>query len=295
MGIDTNMIRFLLESRRDGVEFTESATLGRQKIRLSRGEIRRAFRYAGASIRDNELDDICRNTAGGTPGYAESLLAYLGAERHESIDVSAYEGATLIHDMNTTLSPSLRDRFSCLIDGGTLEHVFNVAAAFTNCMQMVKVGGHFLSMTPCNNFMGHGFYQFSPELFWSLLCEKNGFVIEKMYIFEWRPLATWYMVANPAALGKRVTLRNSRETQLLICARKIASLSFADSAVTPQQSDYKSIWDNSSTTDASSLKERLLAKLRNMHPELKAVVRRVKPYSAPFHRPFSEPFFKKYK
>ena len=89
---------------------------------------------------------------------------------------------------------------------GNAQHIFNVPTAFANCMQMIKVGGHFLSMTPCNNFMGHGFYQFSPELFWSVLCEDNGFVIDRMYIFEWRPHATWYVVANPASLGRRVTL-----------------------------------------------------------------------------------------
>ena len=111
----------------------------------------------------------------GSGGYAEEFLKRLGAKETISIDASAYEGASLVHDMNLPIGDDLKRRFSVVIDGGTLEHVFNFPVAIKNCMQMVDVGGHFFVHTMANNFMGHGFYQFSPELFYRVFSPENGF------------------------------------------------------------------------------------------------------------------------
>ena len=97
--------------------------------------------------------------------YAEKLFEFLGAEEVVAIDNSSYEGAGIVADMNAPINASLKDRFSAIIDGGCLEHVFNFPQAIRNCMEMLSVGGHFIGITPANNFCGHGFYQFSPELY----------------------------------------------------------------------------------------------------------------------------------
>ena len=77
--------------------------------------------------------------------------------------------------MNLPIGDDLKRKFSVVIDGGTLEHVFNFPVAIKNCMQMLDVGGHFFVHTMANNFMGHGFYQFSPELFYRVFSPENGF------------------------------------------------------------------------------------------------------------------------
>jgi 2-polyprenyl-3-methyl-5-hydroxy-6-metoxy-1,4-benzoquinol methylase len=65
--------------------------------------------------------------------------------------------------MNLPISETLRQRYSVVYDGGKLEHVFNQPQALKNCMEMVRVGGYFLQTNTANKFMGHGFWQFSPE------------------------------------------------------------------------------------------------------------------------------------
>ena len=40
---------------------------------------------------------------------------------------------------------------------------------------MLTVGGSIFVNTPANNMMGHGFYQFSPELMYRIFAEANGF------------------------------------------------------------------------------------------------------------------------
>jgi hypothetical protein len=74
--------------------------------------------------------------------------------------------------------------FSVVYDGGTIEHVFNAVQAFKNGMEMVRVGGHFIQVNPANNFMGHGFWQFSPELIYRVFSAENGFNIRGVFLHE---------------------------------------------------------------------------------------------------------------
>ena len=60
------------------------------------------------------------------------------------IDASPYEGATIVHDLNTPVDTSLHERFDVVIDGGDLEHVFNIPVALANLMSMLTVGGTML-------------------------------------------------------------------------------------------------------------------------------------------------------
>jgi len=67
-----------------------------------------------------------------------------------------------------------------VIDGGTLEHVFNFPVAIKNAMQMVRAGGRLSLSPPANNYFGHGFYQFSPELFYRVLSAEKRVPLERM-------------------------------------------------------------------------------------------------------------------
>jgi hypothetical protein len=110
--------------------------------------------------------------------FAEALFTLLGARQVSSVDASDYEQATHIHDFNQPLPTSLAKRFLVVHDGGTIEHVFNIAQAFKCCMEMVRVGGHFIQVNEANNYMGHGFWQFCPELVYRIFSQENGFQIE---------------------------------------------------------------------------------------------------------------------
>ncbi len=46
------------------------------------------------------------------------------------------------------------------------------------------LGGHFISVTFANNFLGHGFHQFSPELYFRVFCPANGFEVESLMLCE---------------------------------------------------------------------------------------------------------------
>ena len=246
MGLDNNGARFLLYAKGLDVNFEHTAMIGRQSLDLTKAELKDGFHAFGTSINSQEIDKIF--SIGN--GYAEPLLAQLGARTINSFDYSTYEGATHIHDMNKEIPPEFMNRYSVVLDGGSLEHVFNFPVAIKNCMEMLKLEGHYLSITPANNFMGHGFYQFSPEIYFSIFTEKNVFELLSVLAFEDRPNATWYSVKSPRESKSRILLVNDNPVYLLVVARKLANRAIFDSI--PQQSDYVTTWSSEETTSPTS-------------------------------------------
>lgn len=252
MGIDINTAKFLISAYEDGVRFDRTITLGRLTLFVDE---------QNCQFLQKQLDrTVPRSTTLTAKGLAEPLFEALGAAKLDSMDKSDFEGATVLHDMNFPIAQDYHQQFDVVCDGGTLEHIFNFPTAIQNAMEMVKVGGHLLIHTPTNNWSGHGFYQFSPELYYRVLSEENGFRVKRMVVYE---VGTnqWYEVADPAKVRSRVYVVNGCRTSLLILAERIKAVPINQTP--PQQSDYALIkWNTASTEEAKipasiSLKQRL--------------------------------------
>lgn len=272
MGFDIDGVKFLLAAKASGVCFTKVATIGRQELQLSFDSLNKNLRFFNINKTDIEIKHLLLEGN----GHAESFLRMLGAEEICSIDASTYEGATFIHDMNLQIPSELKNTFTVVIDGGSLEHIFDFPRAIKNCIEMVQVGGHFLGITPVNNFMGHGFYQFSPELYFRVFTKDNGFSIERVILFESTPKAKWYKVNDPEKVQKRITLSNSQPTYLLIQAKKIDCVPIFSSV--PQQDHYVRLWNKGAdssnstplenTTDSKNkLRRKVFTAIRQLTPE----------------------------
>jgi hypothetical protein len=236
MGLDVNGTKFLLYARRLGVSFERTATIGRQTMLVDSRGLARNMRAFGYDITPAAVKSLLENE------YAEEFLKALGAKEVTSFDGSDYEGASIVHDFNYPIPDEFKNRFSVVLDGGTLEHIFNFPTAIKNCMEMVEIGGYFLGITPANNHFGHGFYQFSPELYFRIFSLANGFHLEKMAVFEETRKCPWYEITDPEALGERVYLINHQPTMLLVVAKKISNEKI--NAYPPVQSDYRTLWEN---------------------------------------------------
>ncbi|MGE3623286.1 MAG: class I SAM-dependent methyltransferase, partial [Bdellovibrionales bacterium] len=105
---------------------------------------------------------------------AHAVFQGLGFDEVSSLDVSAFEGADYIHDLNDgDLPPELHAAFDTVIDHGTMEHVFHIPNVLKNIFQLLREGGRIIHSSPSNNVMDHGFYQFSPVLFSSYYSEND--------------------------------------------------------------------------------------------------------------------------
>jgi SAM-dependent methyltransferase len=235
MAIDSNTAKFLIECRAAGVSFARTITLGHQALVLSPSE-RRGLCKSLHNVTAKHESALAEGD-----GYADSLFETLGARELVSIDASGYEGASLVHDMNNPLPPECAARFDVVFDGGTLEHIFNVPCALRNCMELVRPGGHLVLHTPMNNWSGHGFYQFSPELFFRAFSADNGYRVERMMAYEVYPNSPLYEVSDPAQVRSRVELAcGHHRVLLLVLAKRLHVAEIFKQA--PQQWDYVEEW-----------------------------------------------------
>ncbi len=233
MAITKNDAIVLFSSLELGVSFKRMITLGRMELFMTSDEIGElALKYQQKSIAAVDVSS----------GYAEALYKILGAELADSMDFSDYEKATVIHDLNQPVPDNVKHAYSLVLDGGTIEHVFNFPQAIKNCMEMIETGGHYIGITPVNNLMGHGFYQYSPELYYRIFSEENGFRVKKMYVnVRTETISEWYEVADPLQVKTRVVLQNNLPAHLVLIAEKTARKNIFEK--TPQQSDYSYTWN----------------------------------------------------
>ncbi len=243
MGLDINAVQFLIAARQEGVELGDVLTLGRQDLNVYPARMRAILdkhRFPSQAF----APDVAET------GYAEPVFKALGAKNVFALDASNFEGADFVHDLNQPLPPELKERFDLVYDGGTLEHVFNFPVALKNCMEMLRPGGRFFTHAGTNNWCGHGFYQFSPELYFRVFSEENGFAIERMVAHRVGPYGQWYEVANPSVIRSRVEVITFTPLQLLVRARRDKVLPIF--AVTPQQSDYTPRWNEDAGAAAAN-------------------------------------------
>jgi hypothetical protein len=236
MGIDLGTIQFLLNAKRMGVSLDRVLTIGRQHFYVSPEQLHDIL---NRNNRPCSFDEA-RRLWNEEKGYCEPFLKFAGAGDISSMDVSPYENATILHDMNQPLPSEWNEKFTLVFDGGSLEHVFQYPTALSNCMRAVQAGGHLLTITPANNLMGHGFYQFSPELFYRVLSPENGFEMTRLLVYELPFNGTWYQVADPARVHGRVELTNRKHAYLIACAQRKKVVPIF--STTPQQSDYMEMW-----------------------------------------------------
>ena len=232
MGIDLHNLGLLAHAQDRGVAFERTVGIGRQALFIDPPELEKHRAVRGLPrLREPTLP-------AGSPRYFEPLLQqWFGARTVDSIDASAYEQATLLHDMNLPWpegQPGLGS-YDAVLDFGCLEHVFDFPVAWRNCVALCRVGGHLFHSLPANNLSGHGFYQFSPELFFNLYQAKNGFELLGIWFAMKADPRYWWKVADPAAVRHRVTLRNAHEVYMLAVAKKLAEVG---PLPPPQQSDY---------------------------------------------------------
>jgi SAM-dependent methyltransferase len=235
MGIDAQSLMLLGLARKRGCDFSEVLTVGRQSLQLEDRELI-LFLH---SIRRPDLAANVGTIKG--DGYCEGLMrAVFGAKHVESVDASDFERASIVHDMNFPL-PGDR-QFSVVLDFGCLEHIFNFPVAIENVIKSCKIDGHVIHALPSNNWCGHGFYQFSPELFFNLYSDRRGFRDTEVFLVELGRRAHWYRVRSTLDMKRRVNVINREKTYVFVLTRKFAA--GISSIGTPlQQSDYVEKWN----------------------------------------------------
>ena len=199
MGLTFHEYKFLEEVSKKK-EFKNILCLGKQEMILTKEDKKKLKLLEKENVNDQYIDNL--------------LINKFKANSVKSIDNSSFEGADIIHDMNKPIE-NLNEKFDTVIDFGTSEHIFDVAQNLNNISKLCKINGIILHSLPANNNCGHGFWQFSPELFFSLYSENNGFFETEIFIFNTHNKYEWWKVEKQK-LGERLEINSDSPLYILV-------------------------------------------------------------------------------
>src|SRR5579863_421637 len=115
MGLDLNMSVLLHDwITRHGIT-GPLLTLGVQDLDYTPAQLARAF----------SMPVVDQDRAG--VALASEMFRLCGIDETVTLDVSDYQGADIIFDLNRPEPPAGQlSRFGCIVNGGTIEHVFHI-------------------------------------------------------------------------------------------------------------------------------------------------------------------------
>src|SRR5262249_49243049 len=148
-----------------------------------------------------------------------------------------------------------------------------------------------------NNFMGHGFWQLSPEMLFRVFSPENGYQVQAMLLHERVPEGGWYVICDPDQVRSRVELCNSMPTYVLTIAKRIRLAEVLARA--PQQSDYAALWDRTAQgrsppklTGSEPKPEKLKWHRHLLRPVERSLKLLAGGRASPSKSPFSKPYYR---
>jgi hypothetical protein len=164
--------------------------IGRQTIYLTPEQLLGLYRDYGIDVggmkpADVELDRSTidrRQAFGDLPLVSDrAMLRPLGIERVRALDVSDYEGAEIVHDLNRPVPDRLKGIADIIIDGSTLDNTFNAAQTLMNYGAMLRPGGRLFAVNAAS--LHNTAYAVLPPMTWLDYFVYNGFTTCQLYIF----------------------------------------------------------------------------------------------------------------
>ena len=117
--------------------------LGRQTIAMSPEQLVELLLQEKFSLSEDKLSKIGTSSDkktryGKGTGYVSDQVFFdlFRISELNIMDISDYEEADIIHDMNKPIPESLKNQFDLIIDGGTFDHLVDIRVAFENIVKI---------------------------------------------------------------------------------------------------------------------------------------------------------------
>lgn len=232
---------FMEQAKKHDFSHKHLVTIGKQGITFSVAELRGWALQCGFCLNEGPLL-LAEKT--NSPLSDIDFFKSIGFESVDSLDCSEYEGASIICNLNNTLPSELLNRFDIVYDGGSTEHMFNVPQAFENYNKMLRVGGLIIHSLPSTGCLDHGFYMFSPTLFYDYYIQNHWRILDFFMIqLPHDNFDSWalYEYGEPGPSLEDINF-NGRWTIFFI-ARKMTESTFDYNI---EQHFFKKLWQSSS-------------------------------------------------
>lgn len=247
MGLNNAMALKLMDAYgRGDLRGGSALTLGALRMRgvgANRARLRRSSQAAGLS---GDLTPF-------TKPRPEGFLNQLGYDRFHELDVSGYEGADILADLNQPLPERLHNQFDLIVDGGTLEHVFNVPVAFANVLSILKVSGVFSSTNTFSGEPCHGLYQFNSDLVWSFWKRTCNCEVLSCTLLPADPTKKAYEMTDLTGNRRRPSFRQTDFNGLYFLYYEIRKTAESECRAVSYQSDYEVFWGESAAKSRANI------------------------------------------
>lgn len=161
--------------------------LGKQSVGFDAATMASLFSEFGVQV-DPDLD--VRTFSGDeTTRYRGAMsdvdfMKFFGSTiNYRTMDVSNYEGADIVHDLNVPIPDELVGQFDFIIDGGTFDHLVDLRTAFRNVVRMLKPSGRIFQWNAASNYTNQSYLSFSPDFFFDFYL-INKFVDCRVFVAE---------------------------------------------------------------------------------------------------------------
>lgn len=257
MGISRLMVEMILREHRYRPICGDVLIIGRQSVYVSPLDFLALLSehcIAGGPSTAPEIEIDCA-TIDRAPGADDELITdaaifrALGVDNIHALDISDYEGADVIHDLNRPLPENMKGICDFIVDGSTMDNTFNSARVLRSYCELLRPGGRLLAW---NAFSPHNTpYSILPPQTMLDYFVVNRFADCKIYvtISHEHPLRG---PINVMYLSPEEVQRRRREMGRLVSPFHMTTLAFAEmgpestTQKVPIQQDYRTDdqWDN---------------------------------------------------
>lgn len=189
MGINHHVAEALIRENQHKKIDGDVVLIGRQTVYLTPEAILALFADNGVDLKGIKPSDLATGGRSNNNVAAfhdvkkitdAELFRLLGVPKILALDHSDYEGADIIHDLTKPIPENLRGRADFIVDGSTLDNVFDPAMVISNFSEMLRPGGRLMSVNMLSNH--HQPYAILPALWYLDYFTVNKFADCKIYI-----------------------------------------------------------------------------------------------------------------
>jgi hypothetical protein len=193
MGIRANMAMLMLQEHRYRPIVGGFLSIGRQLVMLSVVEAERLVRAQLGTLHPRHFlqsDAETRHSKAGEHISDRSFYSLFSDLDYACLDVSAYEGATILWDLCDPIPAAWEARYEFIFDGGNLDNIFDSAMAIRNLARLLKPGGRIMHINRLNRV--HHIYQAFSLAWFNDFYAINDFADCKVYLALWdEPETVW--------------------------------------------------------------------------------------------------------
>lgn len=229
MGVD-KLGMYALEyvySKFDGI--SDVCSIGRQELQITENFyikfLKKTYQFHKLKLVKNEnilpkhFNPPSYDSSNNEKFFFEKFFSVIyNSKVTDSLDTTKYEGCTIAHDMNIPIKSN--KKFDLVFDFGSMEHIFNTAQVMDNIIEMCNHKGIIIHVVPSNQMSGHGFHQFSPELFFNVYSEERGFLETSVFLVESSKPAIWHKCRNPKDIKERLCAESKSEVYVVSISKK---------------------------------------------------------------------------